>query len=573
MKRKVIEPKLLFIEEKISIGNEERSTKMVVTELMRKNQTILSWPTPRGGFPEGAKKRPIQLGRNTHFAEDGQTVLASTVGYPRVDTLAQKKSEDAIRLISVTPLVRISDDAMQASILLQPVLENGFSLQENNLQKLLEEADLRFGIDQEALQRVRDIINSGCKDSYEFPIACGKAQQPGVDEYLQFAFEIGPIAGTMLGNGSIDFRERRIMIGVKKDTLLAKRIEAVPGTPGINVRGEEIPPEGGKKLDVKIHNDTSYSEETGEIRASKDGILSIVKGEEIRVCSHQVITGDIDFETGNVESKNCITVEGCVQPGFKLQAAGDIKIKREVMSATVAAESNIVIKGGITGKATFIHAAGDVDIYFIEHGKIEAGGNVVVRKQSYYSDITAGTNLRCHPGSRLIGGQIIAGSNISVGNVGSENSQPSFLSAGVDSKRLEFFHSLHKEKKQQEDELIEWMQRYGANAKSRKVRKMEKELEETKIKLLKLNLIPGTLRYSRVGALKDQINHDDHDESIEKKGVNIANIRIDVHGTMYAGTELRIGNRTMTLKQTISNRRIKLDKKLRRLIATPLKGR
>ena len=54
--------------------------------------------------------------------------------------------------------------------------------------------------------------------------------------------------------------------------------------------------------------------------------------------------------------------------------------------------------------------------------------------------------------------------------------------------------------------------------------------------------------------------------------MDIGKIHIDIQGTMFVGTELRIGNRTMTLNKTISNRRIKLDKRQKRLIAAPLRG-
>jgi uncharacterized protein len=572
MKKNFIEPNLLFLEEKISIGNKKRSEEMLITELVKKNQPILSWPRRKSSTPQDIKKRPVHSGRNTHFSEDGDTLIASIIGYPRVDKFKHENSDDSILLISIDPLVHISNDAMQATLALHPVTKNGFSPRTDTLSELLDEANINYGIDEKALQKAMEIIEEENNDFHDIPIATGLPPQAGVDEYLEFAFEIGPIAGTILKDGTIDFRERKIMIGVSSNELLATRIKAVPGVAGINVNGEDVEPDGGKEIKIKLLNDTSYSEETGEIRATKDGVLTVVKGAHIRVCSRQVIDGDINYETGNVESKNCVTVQGSVQPGFKLEANGDIEIRREVMSATLSCKSNVVIKGGITGKNTVIQADGDVDFFFIEHGKITAGGNIVVRKQTYYSDVAAGSNIRYQAGSKLIGGNITAGRNISISSVGSENSTPAHLAAGVDFERLQYYYKLKEERNTQQDILIQWMQRHGASAKSRKVRQMEKAIDEIKMKLLKLNLIPETLKYSRVGALKEKIQHDDEGQSIEKKGLDISKIHIDIEGTMYAGTELRIGNQNMTLTQTISNRRIKLNKKQKRLIATPLKG-
>ncbi len=101
---------------------------------------------------------------------------------------------------------------------------------------------------------------------------------------------------------------------------------------------------------------------------------------------------------------------------------------------------------------------------------------------------------------------------------------------------------------------------------------MEALADDTKMKLLKVNMIPGTSQYSRVGALQDDSN-DGQTGGVETNALDIAKISIDIHGTIFFGTELRIGNRTMTLAKTISNRRIKLKKNLKGLIATPLKGR
>ncbi len=572
MKTKYLEPDLLFLEEKITISHNGRSEEALVTELVKKNQPILSWPADKIKGRQDVKKRHVHSGRNTHFSEDGETLIASTVGYPRADTIKQNNSNETILLVSIDPLVRISDDMLQATLCLHPTTTNGFAATSENLTELLVEADIHFGVDDTAMKQALDSVKESCSDFHEIPIATGRAPEQGVDEYLQFAIEIGPIAGTLLEDGSIDFRERKIMTAVSSGELIATRIKAVPGVAGINVKGEQIEPEGGKEIQIKTLNDASYSEKTGEIRANRDGILTVIRGSQIRVCSRQIIGGDINYKTGNVTSNNCISVSGAVQPGFKVHAAGDLEIVKEVMSATLSCESNIVIKGGITGKKTSIQAGGDVDILFIEFGEIVAGGNIVIRKQSYYSNITAGGNIRYQPGSKLIGGEITAGRNISVASVGSDNSTPSHLAAGVNWERLEYYQQLKKQREKQQGELIQWMQRHGTNTKSRKFRKMENEIDDIKSKLLRLNLIPGTPKYSRIDALNDQLESDNDPENLDEKTIDIGKTHIDIQGTIYAGTKLRIGNRELILKQTVSNRRVKLDKKQKRLIAIPLKG-
>jgi uncharacterized protein len=568
---KYLEPTLHFTRKRILVGPEERAQKVTVSELVKKNQPLLSFPGFEKFAERGFEKSPVRSGKNTHFSDDGETLLSDTIGYPRVDIMEKGEDEEPVLLISITPLVKVSDDKMTATLLLHPPISNDFAIRKEPLPELLKEADILFGIDQTALQNAQNIIAQGYNDFHDIPIAYGQPSAPGIDAYLQFAFEIGPIAGQLMEDGTIDFRERRIMIAVTEDELLATKIPAVPGTPGMDVLGEEIEPDGGTELQIKIKHDVTFIEESGEIKATKDGILTVINGNEIKVCSKQEIHGDIDYNTGNIESKNSVVIHGAVQPGFKVLTGGDLKITQEVMSATLVSEANIVIQGGITGKKTHIKALGDVDFKFIEQGHIESGGNVIMRKQSYYSDLSAKGAIRCQDSTTIIGGNIVAGGSLTVANVGSPNSTPAFLAAGIDVERLNLQRELTQTLVKQQDDIIQWLQRYGGSARSKKIKTMEAQVAETKMKLLKLNLIPGTDLYSRVGDLKETANDEDASDDVKTKAIRIDKIFIDLRGTIFSGTELRIGNCKLVLKKNVTKRRLKLNKNMKQIIAFPIK--
>ena len=170
-------------------GNEERSEEIAITELVKNNHAILSWPDLKSSAQQDIKKRTVHSGRNTHFADDGNTLIASTVGYPRVDKVIQENSGESILLVSVNPLVRISDDNMQATLSIHPTTTNGFSPRSDILLELLSEANINYGIDEVALQKALDILEKGCDDFHDIPIATGLPSQTGIDEFLQFAFE------------------------------------------------------------------------------------------------------------------------------------------------------------------------------------------------------------------------------------------------------------------------------------------------------------------------------------------------------------------------------------------------
>lgn len=99
---------------------------------------------------------------------------------------------------------------------------------------------------------------------------------------------------------------------------------------------------------------------------------------------------------------------------------------------------------------------------------------------------------------------------------------------------------------------------------------MEAALNESKLQLLRLNLIPGTGILSKVAPPEDHLP-ERGDAFCREDSIAIETITIDIHGTIYAGTEIRIGNCTMKLEKTVSKRQIKLHPNKKRVISAPLK--
>lgn len=76
-----------------------------------------------------------------------------------------------------------------------------------------------------------------------------------------------------------------------------------------------------------------YNEVTGEIHAAVAGVLSAVTNTSVRVTAKLVIPGDIDFQTGNVESRAAVQIGGSLKPGFKVITGGDVLVGGSVESA------------------------------------------------------------------------------------------------------------------------------------------------------------------------------------------------------------------------------------------------
>ena len=566
-KKKYLDPTLHFIKKRITVGGPDSTDKAVISEIVRPGQLLLNFPELKKYADRGFEPSPILAGAHTCLAEDGASLTATTFGYPRIE-LVQDEVEQPVYHVALTPLFKISPDKMSATLVIHPLLPGHPSPLVDDLPQLLTDAGITYGLDEQALSQVAKTLQDSPTVYSNTIVAHGTPSGEGTDARLHFEIEIGPLAGRMLDNGDIDYRDRKIMVGVHEGEIIATKIPPIAGTAGINVFGEQVEPKFGQDIKIKLSSDVAFSEETLKVTATRNGVLSIINNDTIKVCAKQKIAGDIDFKTGNIESKNAVEILGDVQPGFKVTTAGDLKICGGVMSAAISCQSNVVIKGGITGKKSTISAAGDADIYFIEQGRLTSGGIVVVRKQSYYSSITATSDIRFATSATLMGGTVIAGGNLTLGDVGSPNSEAGLIGAGVDPERLTLYQQLLQQHRQQQDDLIQWLQRVGGR-RSKKIRQMEAKIDETKMSLLKLNLIPGTELYSRVGA-KTAATNVDEDVYHYTTGINIQDIRIDVHGTIHAGTKILLGNRSILLEKTISRRQFKLSKNLKGIIAAPL---
>ncbi|MBU0663987.1 MAG: FapA family protein [Proteobacteria bacterium] len=539
--------KTLFLEK-------EESVEAVETiELVRPGQiiaTLTSENSPTTAT-QSIHNAVLIPGPNTQFSATGDSLLATIAGYPQI-TRKQSGNEGETVIIAVTPLVTISPDQMEASLTLYPPLPGTSPLQVDALTELLKQAGIRYGLNKEILQGCLEQSTAEQKIITEALIAKGSQPIAGLDAQLRFEIEIGSIPGKVLGNGKIDFHERKMFISVHKGQLIATKVPATTGTPGTNILGYPIPQPQGQDFTVSAVDNAGYDEESGEIRAIKPGVLSVVKN-TIKVSSQLTIPGDINFSTGNIEANDAVNIGGSVLPGFQVNAHGDLKIGGGVRSATVISQGNVLIQEGVSGKQTVMRVTGDVDIPFVEQATITAGGTIIIRRQAYYGRIFAGGDIHCQEESKVIGGITMAGGNLSLGNVGSDNAVPALLAAGTDGKQYLRYEALLQEIREKEDELERCLQLHGHNSQLPFHLSMSEELEEMNSDLHKINL-----------ATRNK------NDTPEELATRLRSRTITVHGQIFAGTLLRIGNVTKLLETNMSSKKFTLSADLQEIIPLPL---
>lgn len=571
--RDYIEPTICFTTERLKVSENYPMDKLPVTELVMKDQVLVEFTDTDLPETEKLLRRSIIAGENTRLSEDKNQVLTDVTGYPTISFHSLQESEEKILDVSVEPLFHLAKNKMEASIHIKPLLCNYTTLSSEFLYQLLISSGIVTGVDYKRLKMIKEHIRNGVTESDYIVLAKGREPVAGTDAYLKFKLEIGPIAGELLIDGSIDFRERKIMVPVYAGQAIASKVPATRGKPGETVLGEHIAQRLGLDIKVETSDDAVYSQKDLLVSATSDGVLSIVQGNIIRVCSKQNIPGDINYTTGNIESRSSVVIHGSVYPGFQVKTGGDLEIRGSVMSTQISSLSNIVIKGGITGNASSVTASGDVDINFIEQGHIHCNGNCVIRKQSYYSHISSGGNILCKEQSVVAGGELIAEGNISLGDAGATGADPGLIATGVVAKRLYQSRKLQQRLKEHEESIIQRLKGFTGVRRTKKLKSLKSSIETMKLQYLRVNMIPGTGLYSRSVEDTATTQPDQavtQNDQTDTASIDINNISIDIHGTIYAGTLLQIGNRTLTVEHTITKQRFKLNDTKSHILAIPL---
>jgi uncharacterized protein (DUF342 family) len=319
------------------------------------------------------------------------------------------------------------------------------------------------------------------------------------------------------------------------------------------VLGGIVPQIPGKSLPVTVSNDAAFDEESGIISAVQSGILSMANENSIKVCAKQAIAGNIDYSTGNVESQDAVEISGTILPGFKVKTQGDLLLGGNVRSATIKCKGNLVIKGGILGEKCRVKVSGDADFSFMEQGRLRVKGRVIIRKQAYHARIMATGEIQCIDSSQIMSGFLMSASSLNLGNVGSAQSPPALLAAGIAPGRYLRYLKMRSQLYDIEQERLTFLQRHGMKRKIKQRESLEQTIISLHRDMRRINLIPGT----------DVRSPDDGTEYLR-------NITISIQGKIYNGTELQIGNASTIVKYDFKNVRFSLDTQTNTFIETSL---
>ncbi|QDH22878.1 DUF342 domain-containing protein [Saccharibacillus brassicae] len=421
--------------------------------------------------------------------------------------------------------------------------EEDFACTEESLNQFLHDHDVRFGLLQD---RIAAFVASPQTYALEdFEIARGLAPIDGKDGYIEFMFEQEDEARPMeREDGRVDYKELIRLKNVGKGQLLARRHASRPGTSGTTVTGEEAPFKPGKEIRFKVGKNVVTDENHTSLYATIEGMVSRTDNGKINVFTVYEVHGDVDYSSGNVDFVGTVVIRGSVLPGFRVKAAGDIRVQGGVEGAELFAEGSIEITGGIIGYHKGIVKAGmNVKSSFIQDGNVEAGDTIFVSQSIMHSEVRAGKDVICGGTKGLIvGGHVQAGESVTARTIGNTMATATAIEVGVLPNLRNELADLHNKLREAADNVQKTTQALGM---------LDQMAQAGTLNADKLAL-RAKLSVTKRQQEKNRADVKERIFEIEHILEDASRARVVVNDTIYGGAKVVIGRYTKFLKETAS---------------------
>jgi uncharacterized protein (DUF342 family) len=358
----------------------------------------------------------------------GKIVKEAAGEYIRIGEYQRNPANDS------TVSVEILEGEMKASVKVSRPGPGGRDYSAENYINLLHSNKVYYGIKEDAVNNQVD------KPVYQELVTLAEGDKPvdGRDAYIQYNFETDKSRvrlqeGT---NGRVNFKDLNIIQNVVENQPLAVRIAAQEGKGGKNIRGVLLPAKDGKNIPLPLGKNVHVADDGVTILADINGQVLVVNN-KINVEPVYTVDGGVNLKSGNIEFLGTVIINGDVEDGFFVKAAGNIEVNGTVEKAELVSEGDIIVTQGITGKGEgMVRAGHSVWAKFIENALVESGDLVVVSDGIINSRVDAAHRVLCQ-GKRaaIVGGRVRACEEINAKTLGSPMSgTETVLETGFDPK-------------------------------------------------------------------------------------------------------------------------------------------
>ena len=504
----------------------------------------------------------FQPGQGVKFSESGTDYVAKHAGYAGI--LDGK--------VTLLPPIWISPDVMKAAFLNVPLVPESVTLASDDLASMMSAAGVKVGVDQNRVDALAAALAEGSADKLLYLVATGVEPEEPVDANPKISFAHESQAGTVKKDGSIDLKERQRFPSVAKDEVVVECGPPVPGTPGTTLKGQEI--------DVRLPvfaeltaGDHVRLEKDGEVQklvSEMDGGANLTQSEStseegktitysVSVLEIAQVSGDVDYNSGNIDFKGNVEIKGRVIGGFKVAATGDVVVGEGVEDgAVISAGGTLTVKQGIVGSTTKIEAGGGVNAKFIQDATIVAGGDVKADVYIRTANIrTEGGVAVAGKGTAggIIGGETWAMGSIVAKNIGAEANATTLVSVGILPELFEEYKAKQVEAEKADDTKQAILKAIGITALQHDQIKAA-ILKKPAMKNQILKYVNKANELAKTQA--DCIGEVNQIGARLKESAKTA--KIDVTNDAHARVKIRIGNSEKTLTEEATAVRFRVDR-------------
>lgn len=475
-------------------------------------------------------------------SDDGKFLLAKNQGIPYLcnDTIG-------VLFLSFDGSIDINvqNDKMAAMLIVHEPAEGGSMPNEKQIQSIIKNHGITFGINE---MRILELLKEFSRKEYPknpVTIAEGKPPFNGENGSVKLLFDIETSLKPRLNpDGSVDYKNISIIKAVEKGQKLAQLIPPSKGIPGQTIFGQNLPSLDGTPVTLPVGPNTEIDpQDPNFLIASTDGFVRFCST-VIEVSEGLIISGDIDFSTGNINYSKDVVVNGDIKSGFDINCGGDLQVAGTIEDCKITISGNLLCRLGFIGQGKgMIEADGNVNLNFTKNQSIKCKKNVNIAKEAINSNIFAKDTITVHGKPLSIaGGVLTAGKSISLYTVGNQSGIKTILEVGID-------FTLKEELEKKEALLFDLTNGYAKlqenYKKYEKMYAIRKQLPP-KEKFLWTKIIETMTKY------KQQMEKTEQQvETIKSRIYQLTTAFIKVEHSAMPGTLFKFGERHYLVKEEI----------------------
>ena len=498
----------------------------------------------------------VQVGDNVTLENDGLRAMANVFGFLCLQ----------VDQILVVPPVWVAPDRTAAYFLNLPQGSDPIYPDLAQLQALLEDAGVVHGFHPDFLREVLEKLASGNEQDLLIPLARYTPPQPGKGAEFTWALPIDrPTAGTILDDGSIDFRDRNLVTAVQEGDLLGFLKPAEPEVPGMDVTGEQVLPPipAGIEVISDQHIVAEPTAEGTEYRAASAGGLDhnfehrrgryrLHRRLRLSISPISNIGGDVGYSTGNIDFTGSVVISGSVQALFFVKATGSISVAGYVEAgAMVQAGGDIVVGGGIVGVDTTVAAGGNLLTKFVQEASLRASGDLQVGAYIYNASVRAQGKVvvagRGEGKTRsLVGGLVWAGRGITAMSIGSPYSRETKVVVGIDPDQSNRQEQLRANLESCMSRQIRMTNQLGMEELD--IGLLKHRLQQASSAHAKKAIILAIKKIARLAELRRDLEREIEELLATQRELS-ESAKVEVQGTLFSGVEMRIGEAVLRTNQ------------------------